>query len=164
MIITLNFDSDFRKRYRNFLRIKRLSNKKVLKDISQNMNKYQARSNSITGHDKIKMSLDCDPYDLDVLKSEWKKNRVVEKSFQGDKKTVKVSFSEYLANYLYNYMWEHKDDKVPEEKGTGRVCSMYFSAADLNKLDMLRGEESVSEYIKKLIRSEYDTQKGVVLS
>lgn len=164
MIITLNFDSDFRKRYRNFLRIKRLSNKKVLKDISQNMNKYQTRSNSITGHDKVKMSLDCDPYALDVLKSEWKENRIVEKSFQGDKKTVKVSFSEYLANYLYNYMWEHKDDEVPEEKGTGRVYSMYFSAADLNKLDILRGEESVSEYIKKLIRSEYDTQKGVVLS
>ena len=113
--------------------------------------------------EKEQISFSCDTESLDFLKALWEENKFKEKYVQGERRFVRVSLGEYLSTYLYNYIWEHKDDDVPEKKENGKTLSIYFSFEDLKKLNILRDEESVSEYIKKLVRSEYDTKRSMVL-
>lgn len=163
MVFTVVIGKPLKQCLRNFLQQKKVSQNKMFKDICTDINRYKKRDYLLNDKEKEQISFSCDTESLDFLKALWEENKFKEKYVQGERRFVRVSLGEYLSTYLYNYIWEHKDDDVPEKKENGKTLSIYFSFEDLKKLNILRDEEGASEYIKKLIRSEYDTKRSMVL-
>ena len=150
MITTVYIYSSLKSSFKNFLSQKKISQKKVFFDISNDYLKYQQREYDPLNTQKERMNLNCDEEDLIKIHNLWLKGREVNKVKNGEIKKIKISFGEYLAKYIYNYMWEHKDDEV-KENGGGMVTSIYFTAEEVKKLNKLRGDKKINEYIKGVL-------------
>lgn len=140
MVITIYMNKNVKASFKNFLRIKRVKYKDVIKDMYENETKYDTEKHIPNYAEKEKLSFLCEAEDIAKLKTYWKKD--------------KESFGAFLSRLIYNYMWEHKDDEVPEEKAGGKIVSLYFPAEKWEKFKSMKGDKKTSEYIMEILFNE----------
>lgn len=65
---------------------------------------------------------------------------------------LECNFSEVFGQMLFNYMYKHKDDEPRTGNGNGKVLSVYLSPEEWTMLQDKKGNKTVSEYIKEVLR------------
>lgn len=148
MVFTVYYYDSFRKKFRNFLRLKGKTQREVIFEISQGVAGFEEKGFiPVVDDEKVKMSIECNENDLNKIKAVWIKDRY----------KLEMNLSQYVAWHIYNYMQVHREDEIPEKKD-GKNLSIYLSAEDWDKLNRICLEqcERPSSLVKKLIRGEYD--------
>lgn len=137
MIKSIYFYETLKQSYANFRRIKKIPTKEIIHEMAQNPDEFIKME--YVKRDNLKKTV----LTLNGDSSDW---AVIEDFL------LECNFSEVFGQMLFNYMYKHKDDEPRTGNGNGKVLSVYLSPEEWAMLQDKKGNKTVSEYIKEVLR------------
>ena len=134
----VNFYVKHYEEFMEFKKQKKVSEEKIIHMIVQDLGVYYGAVHIPENDKKIAVKIKGDKEDFEELA----------------RASTTSLFRDMCPHVIYNYMWEHKDDEVPEEKVGGKIVSLYFPAEKWEKFKSMKGDKKTSEYIMEILFNE----------